>query len=726
MTPEQIAAGAACFQCLNEDQKRAAVLYLLDNLSTGGGGGSGTVTSVSVTTANGVSGSVATATTTPAISLTLGAITPASAAFTGTAGNGFVSILSQSATPTAPASGFVEFADSTGRKSWRRASDGFVRTWDATLTADRVFTLPDATTTIAGLSVAQTFSAANTFSANGALSAPAVSFTGTPITGGTTTTTKPLVLIETSGATSTAWDTAGTGLGINLASGFAGQIFEFQLNGITKLKLSTGGILTSSGAIISGGLVRAVSSQSLQVGTDTFLSRKAAANFQLGDADAAAPVAQTLSVQSVVAGTTDAAGANWTLNGSRGTGTGAGGDIVFQGALAGSTGSSQNALTERFRIRSSGGVGIGSGGPGVSPFLFPVTGVSSTYAANGTALCLYGYGTGAGDAVLSLSGAVFTATSGATYGAYISKNFAPTSGTATHAQLTIAPTINQTGGANGITRGLYIAPTLTSAADFRALEISAGKSIIATSGAASEPAWSFTGTPFTGGSSTTTKPLVLIETSGATSTAWSTSGTMLGVNAPSGFAGRIADFQINGSSYFSLSSTGNFTLLGSGAVSWSSDTFITRKAAANLQIGAADAASPVAQTLSVQSVVAGTSNTAGANWTLVGSKGTGNAASGTIIFQLGTPAASGTSQHAASTGLTLSNVGTGGTADHRAVFTGTVATAGYTVATLPAAGTAGRRAYVTDATAPTYLGTLTGGGSVVCPVFDNGTTWVSA
>jgi hypothetical protein len=42
------------------------------------GGGSGTVTSVSVTTANGVSGSVATATTTPAITLTLGAITPTS------------------------------------------------------------------------------------------------------------------------------------------------------------------------------------------------------------------------------------------------------------------------------------------------------------------------------------------------------------------------------------------------------------------------------------------------------------------------------------------------------------------------------------------------------------------------------------------------------------------------------------------------------------------------
>ena len=42
------------------------------------GGGSGTVTSVSVVTANGVSGTVATETTTPAITLTLGAITPSS------------------------------------------------------------------------------------------------------------------------------------------------------------------------------------------------------------------------------------------------------------------------------------------------------------------------------------------------------------------------------------------------------------------------------------------------------------------------------------------------------------------------------------------------------------------------------------------------------------------------------------------------------------------------
>lgn len=51
----------------------------------------------------------------------------------------------------------------------------------------------------------------------------------------------------------------------------------------------------------------------------------------------------------------------------------------------------------------------------------------------------------------------------------------------------------------------------------------------------------------------------------------------------------------------------------------------------------------------------------------------------------------------------------------------------YTVTTLPAATSAlkGARAYVTDATAPTFLGTLTGGSTVICPVFCNGTAWVA-
>lgn len=89
--------------------------------------------------------------------------------------------------------------------------------------------------------------------------------------------------------------------------------------------------------------------------TDTTIGRRAAANFLLGGAaDIAAPVAQTLSVQSVVAGTSDTAGAAFTLDGSQGTGTGAGGPIVFRTAPAGSTGSSQNALATAVTINSLG------------------------------------------------------------------------------------------------------------------------------------------------------------------------------------------------------------------------------------------------------------------------------------------------------------------------------------------------------------------------------------
>jgi hypothetical protein len=55
-------------------------------------------------------------------------------------------------------------------------------------------------------------------------------------------------------------------------------------------------------------------------------------------------VHQTLSAQSVVAGTSNTAGVNITIQGSRGTGTGIGGSIVLATAAAGLSGSSQNPL----------------------------------------------------------------------------------------------------------------------------------------------------------------------------------------------------------------------------------------------------------------------------------------------------------------------------------------------------------------------------------------------
>jgi nitrogen fixation protein len=54
------------------------------------------------------------------------------------------------------------------------------------------------------------------------------------------------------------------------------------------------------------------------------------------------------------------------------------------------------------------------------------------------------------------------------------QNFTPTSGTGIYNIIVAGGTINQTGGANGITRGLYVNPTLTAAADFRAIETARG------------------------------------------------------------------------------------------------------------------------------------------------------------------------------------------------------------------------------------------------------------
>jgi hypothetical protein len=91
---------------------------------------------------------------------------------------------------------------------------------------------------------------------------------------------------------------------------------------------------------------------------------------------------------------------------------------------------------------------------------------------------------------------------------------------------------------------------------------SSGRFINSYNATASSPAKAFTGTWFTGGTSTTTKPQVVIEPTGTTSTAWSTSGTGLGVNAASGFAGNLLDLQVNGTSNFRVSSGGALALQG--------------------------------------------------------------------------------------------------------------------------------------------------------------------
>lgn len=88
---------------------------------------------------------------------------------------------------------------------------------------------------------------------------------------------------------------------------------------------------------------------------------------QIGLPDSNTPTAHTLQHVSVLAGNTNTAGPNFTTAGSRGTGTGAGGSLLFQVAPAGSTGVSQNALATALTIDSTklatftGDVKAGSG-----------------------------------------------------------------------------------------------------------------------------------------------------------------------------------------------------------------------------------------------------------------------------------------------------------------------------------------------------------------------------
>ncbi len=96
---------------------------------------------------------------------------------------------------------------------------------------------------------------------------------------------------------------------------------------------------------------------------------------------------------------------------------------------------------------------------------------SSLITSNG------GYLTAGGNAAITSTGSSVIA-SGSFASFNNQKSFAPTSGTGVFAGYEYNGTINQTGGANGISRGLYINPTLTAAADFRALEISTGRTVL--------------------------------------------------------------------------------------------------------------------------------------------------------------------------------------------------------------------------------------------------------
>jgi hypothetical protein len=187
--------------------------------------------------------------------------------------------------------------------------------------------------------------------------------------------------------------------------------------------------------------------------------------------------------------------------------------------------------------------------------------------------------------------------------------------------------------------------------------------------------WNFATTWNTSGSPTAFQIAV-------TETAQGTSSLLM--NLLGGASANTSEFQVSSSGAVnaagniltaSTTSMGwkNRTLLGSGAnaeLDISSNSFsvtesLSVPASNTLHLGVADAASPVAQTLGVQNVVAGNANTAGANWTLQGSLSNGSGGGDILIQTTLSSAASGT-QNTAATALTLK----GGT--QQAIFAGPI------------------------------------------------------
>lgn len=143
-------------------------------------------------------------------------------------------------------------------------------------------------------------------------------------------------------------------------------------------------------------------------------------------------------------------------------------------------GSGSTSATTGFQLENNTGINLltinnsgfyrlsGSNGLFISMF----TTSQGAPSISGTNTQFYNYTTtqAATFGAFSFHGDNFSQTSGSVHTLFVSKGFYPTSGTASQSSATITPAINQTGGANGITRGLYVNPALTSAADWRSIE----------------------------------------------------------------------------------------------------------------------------------------------------------------------------------------------------------------------------------------------------------------
>lgn len=232
----------------------------------------------------------------------------------------------------------------------------------------------------------------------GVQSGTTVSFTGTQLktvavgagsvsisSGKTLTVTNTVTLSGTDGTTMTFPSSSTTVAGLSIANVFTalqtaqgasttqpGWYVQLAGDSNARVRLGLNSTDIASIGFGSGSAVR-----------DLFLERAGAAKLRIGAPDAAAPVAQTLSVQNGTG--LNAAGANFTIDGSQSTGTGTPGFINIATSGYGSSSSTPNALATLAAFGPSTLAGSASDSALSIAQTWNTTGVPSLIKANATA-----------------------------------------------------------------------------------------------------------------------------------------------------------------------------------------------------------------------------------------------------------------------------------------------------------------------------------------------------
>ena len=307
----------------------------------GGGGGSGTVTSVSAS--DGLF-SVAAPTTTPALSVA------------GTSGGiPYFNSASSWASSAALAANALVIGGGAGVAPSTVTTNSTVLTaLGATPTGAGSIVLatsPTLVTPALGVAIGTSLALGGA-----TLGSNALAVTGLVNLASAGASTAPTLSIGNS--TTGLYSVSTTGLGLTV-NGAASPVLDYGITNSGALTLPglvhfTSSITVASNITMGGSLTSTTTTGVLSFNSgDTVFSRHAAANWQLGSADAAAPIAQTLGVQSVVAGTSNTAGANWTLNGSVSTGSGTSGDIVFKTGGTGAAATVQNSEVAALTLKGA-------------------------------------------------------------------------------------------------------------------------------------------------------------------------------------------------------------------------------------------------------------------------------------------------------------------------------------------------------------------------------------